>query len=156
MPTPSKDAIERLKQKVKRSGLKLTRQRETICEVFFAQTGHSRAEEILNQARLVDANVSLATVYRTLKILQEHNFAVAHNFQEGQALFEPNFGVQAHHDHLICTECHKVVEFCDPRVHNIQTMVGELLNFKIFHHSLNLYGICGDCQAKLNAKADDI
>ncbi|RYZ15906.1 MAG: transcriptional repressor, partial [Sphingobacteriales bacterium] len=48
---------------------------------------------------------------------------------------------------VICTECHKVIEFCDPRIHQIQTMVGELLNFKVLHHSLNLYGICGDCRA---------
>ncbi len=57
------------------------------------------------------------------------------------AQYEKSYGYKQH-DHLICTECHKVMEFCDPRVHNIQTMVGDLLNFKVMHHSLIFYGSC--------------
>ena len=140
MGRQEKEAMERLK----RSGLKLTRQRETICEVFFAQKGHCRAEEILNQARLMDANVSLATVYRTLKILQENDFAIAHNFKEGQALFEPNF--EAHHDHLICTKCGRIDEFVNDEIERLQKAVAKAHGFTLTHHKMEIYGLCTDCQ----------
>ena len=60
------------------------------------------------------------------------------------AQFEKSYGYKQH-DHIICIECGKVVEFCDPRIHQIQSMMGELLKFDIKHHSLNLYGVCSDC-----------
>ena len=62
------------------------------------------------------------------------------------AQFEKSYGYKQH-DHVICIECNKVVEFCDPRIHQIQSMIGDLLKFDIKHHSLNLYGICATCQA---------
>ena len=75
-----------------------------------------------------------------------------HQFGRNLAHYEKTYGYRQH-DHVICTHCHKVVEFCDPRVGVIQKMVGELLNFEILHHSLNLYGICGSCRAQREAAA---
>jgi Fur family ferric uptake transcriptional regulator len=136
-------ALEQLKQQVKDAGLKLTKQRETICEVFFAQEGHRRAEEILHDARHRDNKVSLATVYRTLKLLQEYGFAKAHNFQDGQALFEP--ALDAHHDHLICTSCGQIVEFVDPKIEKLQSKVAREHGFRVTHHKMELYGLCSAC-----------
>lgn len=143
------DAISRLKDKVRRSGLKLTKQREAICEVFFAQEGHRRAEEILNDARRLDANVSLATVYRTLKLLQEYGFAHSHNFQDGQALFEPCFDINDHHDHLICTQCGRIVEFVNQEIERLQMRVAKRHGFTVTDHKMELYGLCSDCQQLL-------
>jgi Fur family ferric uptake transcriptional regulator len=146
MGQESSKAIEKLKERVKLAGLKLTKQRETICEVFFAQEGHQKAEEILHDARKLDAKVSLATVYRTLKLLQEYGFAKAHNFQDGQALFEPSLDAHHHHDHLICTACGLIVEFVNPKIEKLQIMVAAAHGFSVTNHKMELYGLCSQCR----------
>lgn len=147
MGQESSKALERLKDRVKDAGLKLTKQRETICEVFFSQEGHRRAEEILGDARKLDNKVSLATVYRTLKLLQEYGFAEAHNFQDGQALFEPSLDTQHHHDHLICTACGRIVEFVNSEIEKLQTMVASAHGFSVTNHKMELYGLCPSCRS---------
>lgn len=146
MNQKNSEAILRLKERVKRSGLKLTKQRENICEVFFAQVGHRRAEEILFEARRLDARVSLATVYRTLKLLQEYGFAKSHNFQDGQALFEPSLDDHHHHDHLICTSCGQIVEFVNSKIEKLQTLVANAHGFSVTSHKMELYGLCPLCR----------
>ena len=133
-------------QLLRRRGLKLTKQRYTICEVFFAQTGHSAAEEILHNARARDPNVSLATIYRTLKLLQEYGLAESHNFQDGQARFEPRLDDSEHHDHLICTKCGRIVEFFNAAIEKLQLKVAREHGFVITNHKMELYGLCEDCQ----------
>ena len=88
--------------------------------------------------------VSRATVYNTLDLLVECDLVTKHQFGKNLAQFEKSFGYRQH-DHLICMDCNKVSEFCDPRIQNIKSTVGELLDFTILHHSLNLYGICSSC-----------
>ena len=85
--------------------------------------------------------VSRATVYNTLDLLVECDLVTKHQFGKNLAQFEKSYGYKQH-DHLICTECNQVMEFCDPRIQNIQNTVGEILNFKVLHHSLILYGTC--------------
>lgn len=133
-----------IKERVRRMGLKLTKQREAICEVFFAQSSHKSAEEILSDARTLDANISLATVYRTLRILQEHGLASSHNFQEGQSLFEPRFDDE-HHDHLICTKCGKIVEFMNVEMERLQLRIAKAHGFSITDHKMEIYGLCDAC-----------
>jgi Fur family ferric uptake transcriptional regulator len=85
--------------------------------------------------------VSRATVYNTLELLVSCDLVTKHQFGKNMAQFEKSYGYKQH-DHIICIDCGKVVEFCDPRIQQIQSMMGDILKFDIKHHSLNLYGNC--------------
>lgn len=127
--------------------LRKTNERFTILEEIYLRDDHFDAENLYEDLLRKKVNVSRATVYNTLDLMVACDLVKKHQFGKNQAQYEKSYGYKQH-DHIICVDCKKVVEFCDPRIQQIKSMMGELLNFKITHHSLNMYGICGNCQVK--------
>ena len=139
--------IQALRTFIAKEGLKNSRQRETIAQVFFESTEHIRVEELLQRVRQVDPKVSQATVYRTMKLLVDCRLAEARQFQDGQTRYEASDDEGHHHDHLICTKCGKIVEFVDERIEELQEEVAASHGFKVSDHKMELYGVCDspDC-----------
>lgn len=126
-------------------GLKSTRQRGLVIDTFFEMGGHLSVEELLAHVRRRDQRVSIATVYRTMKLLAECGLAHARNFGDGQTRFEAAVG-REHHDHLICTSCGTIVEFESDKIEALQEAVARRHGFKVSSHKMELYGLCKGCQ----------
>jgi Fur family ferric uptake transcriptional regulator len=126
-------------------GLKSTRQRALIVDTFFQAGGHVSVEDVWSRVRKLDARVSVATVYRTMKLLSESGLAHARNFGDGQTRYEAAIG-REHHDHLICTNCGKIIEFENDRIEAMQDTVAKRHGFKVTSHKMELYGLCRECQ----------
>lgn len=142
----SKDPLQALQNYVQSVGLKTTKQRELIAKVFFAQNAHLKAEEVLDHVRKIDQKISLATVYRTLKLLQACGLAKSHDFGDGHARFEASTDQDAHHDHFICTACGKITEFFSEQIEQLQNDIADSHDFQVNYHRMELYGFCSDCK----------
>jgi Fur family ferric uptake transcriptional regulator len=137
----------RLNDYMAKHGLRSTEQRRLVTEMFFGSTEHLSIEELLDKVRLEEPKIGYATVYRTLKLLKECGLAFERHFGDGVSRYEVAWADE-HHDHLICVDCEKIVEFEDPDIEELQHNVAARLDFTLVRHKLELYGVCGDCRAK--------
>jgi len=137
----------RLNDYMARHGLRSTEQRRVVTEMFFSSRGHLSIEDLLEQVRLEEPKIGYATVYRTLKLLKECGLAYERHFDDGVSRYEVAWADE-HHDHLICAECEKIIEFEENNIEQLQHKVAKKYGFKLVRHKLELYGICPECQAK--------
>jgi|LNFM01.1.fsa_nt_gb Fur family ferric uptake transcriptional regulator len=141
---------KRLREHVQRNGLKSSTRRDLILEALTTLGPHVTADQLLRAVRERDERVGAATVYRTLRILQECDIIVERRFEGGASLYE--LVDDSHHDHLICVECKCIIEFDDDAVERAQEKVALKFGFELHYHRHELYGLCAKCLKKRGAK----
>lgn len=134
-----KPSFEALVGSFKRRGIKLTAQRKAICRALVQAENHPSAIELHAAVIFRHPHISLATVYRTLRMLCDAEIVEEHDFGAGCSHFELAGG--PHHDHLIDAESGTIVEFCDPEIERLQQAVAERLGYRLTGHRLELYGV---------------
>ena len=130
---------------IQKQGLKRTAQRDLILEVFLRTEGHLSGEDLYQLVREKDPTVGQTTVYRTLRLLTDAGLAREVRFGDGRAHYEHNYKHE-HHDHMICSECGKIIEFYSPELEAIQDAMAAKYKFKLTEHLLRMIGICADCR----------
>lgn len=136
------------KQLLKANGLKFTIQREVILEMLYNSDEHLTPEGLhhLIQEKHPDLNTGIATVYRTLSLLEDSEMVTSLSFGAQGKKYE--LGAKDHHDHIICTGCGSITEFVDEAIEQRQKKISEELGFVMQEHSMQIYGICKKCQDK--------
>lgn len=127
--------------------LKMTPQRRLILDTFIKQDAHLSSEELYAKVKRRDKSIGQATVYRTLKLLNESGLIEPLDFADGVTRYEMSYG-ETHHDHLICEKCGKNIEIFDDTIEHRQEQLAEEHGFSLLRHKMYLYGICGDCRKK--------
>ena len=139
------EELDVLENYISKHNLKITYQRRTVLKVFLESEKHVSAEELYNTISKSEAKIGLATVYRTLTLLMKSGLASEMDFGDGQKRYEHCY-MHDHHDHMLCAECGKIIEFNHPLIEKFQDEVAAQNGFTITSHKLDLIGICGDCR----------
>ena len=139
------------KKRIYKEGLKATKQREEVLHTLLNSSGHKSLPQIYAQVAKTNPKIGYTTVYRTLKLLTRLGLATQRKFADGETRYEPA-SEGGHHDHLICLDCGKIIEFEDPTLEALQKKIAQRHRFKISHHRMELYGRCEECHQKKGSK----
>ena len=136
---------DKIEQKFQKKGLKLTDQRRTIARVIleskeaYGESDHPDVDELYNRVSKIDSKISIATVYRTVKLFEESGILTKHDFKGGKARYEELN--ESHHDHLIDVKTGEIIEFVDEEIEKLQKKVAEKYGYDLVDHKLELYGV---------------
>ena len=130
---------ETIEQNCIAKGVKLTDQRKIIARVMSEANDHPNVDELYNRVSKVDSKISIATVYRTVKLFEESGILAKHEFKGGKARYEELN--ESHHDHLIDVKSGEIIEFVDQEIENLQKKVAEKYGYDLVDHKLELYGV---------------
>lgn len=138
--------LNNFKSLLKKNSLKFTIQREVVLETLYNSDEHLTPESLhhLIQEKYPDLKTGIATIYRTLSLLEESDIVTSLSFGTQGKKYE--LGAKEHHDHMICTECGEITEFVDEQIELRQHDIAKELGFKMSDHSMQIYGICSNCQ----------
>ena len=139
------DTVDTIEQKCLAKGVKLTEQRRIIAKIIseskseYGESDHPDVDELYNRVSKVDPKISIATVYRTVKLFEEAGILTKHDFKGGKARYEAM--IESHHDHLIDIKTGEIIEFVDDEIEKLQKKVAEKYGYKLVDHKLELYGV---------------
>ena len=139
------DTTDTIEQKCLAKGVKLTEQRKIIAKIIseskseYGESDHPDVDELYNRVSKVDPKISIATVYRTVKLFEEVGILTKHDFKGGKARYEAM--IESHHDHLIDIKTGEIIEFVDDEIEKLQKKVAEKYGYKLVDHKLELYGV---------------
>jgi len=150
--------IKKITNRLKKSGHKLTPQRQAIVDIIISSVGkHLTVEEIYDKVKSRRPEIGLATVYRTIMLLHEEGLVTRLDLKDGTARYELTREDEHHtHHHLVCIRCSKVTEFMGDLLDPIEEEIGRKYNFKVLDHSLKFYGICNECAIEEDIKEEKI
>ena len=131
--------LETIEQKCIKKELKLTDQRKIIAKVMSEANDHPNVDELYNRVSKIDSKISIATVYRTVKLFEEFGILAKHEFKGGKARYEQLS--ESHHDHLIDVKSGEIIEFVDQEIEKLQKKVAEKYGYDLVDHKLELYGV---------------
>ena len=131
--------LETIEQKCIKKGVRLTDQRKIIARVMSEASDHPDVGELYNKVSKIDSKISIATVYRTVKLFEESGILAKHEFKGGKARYEELN--ESHHDHLIDVKSGEIIEFVDQEIENLQKKVAEKYGYDLVDHKLELYGV---------------
>src|SRR5664279_5241561 len=120
-------------------GMRMTDQRRVVARVLSVSHDHPDVEELYRRAHALDPHISIATVYRTVRLFEEAGIIARHDFRDGRSRYEE--APETHHDHLIDMKTGKVVEFVDEEIEKLQAAIALKLGYKLVDHRLELYGV---------------
>ena len=147
VPAEPSQLLQQFRRYLREHSLPVTSQREQVAEVVLEAGGHLSVEDIEQQLRQRGLRIGKATVYRTLDILARSGMISERDFGEGFRRYERIPG-HPHHEHLICMNCGKVVEFANAQLEQIKLVIAEDYGFTHHHHRLDIYGLCRECQQR--------
>ena len=142
--------VHRFREYLRVRNLRLTPERRNVLETILQREGHFDAEELLRFLRRRNKRVSRATLYRTLDHLRGAGLVWMHRFGGAQALYEHVYG-RTHHDHMVCTQCHRVIEFVNEDIERLQEEVCRAQRFLASSHVMQIFGVCDGCREREGA-----